>query len=69
MLIYLHSNSVCLYFHLPYVIPSLQHMFPLVLFITHESWAKVIMLFYFVGLGYDRIELLVVKLIWWLYSA
>lgn len=61
MLIYLLSNLVCLYFHLPCVIPSLQCVFPIGLFITHESWAKVIMLFCFVALAYDMIKLLVMK--------
>lgn len=56
-------NFVVLVLSLPYIIPSSQYMLPIMLFIIHESWAKVIMLFYFVALPNDTIELLVMKLI------
>ena len=69
MLIYLLSKLVRLFLKLRYTIPYLQYILPVVLFITHVNWAKVITLLYFVTLAYDMIELLVVKLIWYLYSA
>ena len=69
MLMYLLSKLVRLFLKVRYGIPYLQYMLPVVLFITRGNWARVIMLFYFVTLACDTRELLVVKLIWYLYSA
>ena len=69
MLMYLLSKLVHLFLKVRYVIPYLQYLLPVVLFITRGNWARVIMLLYFVTLAYDTIELLVVELIWYLYSA
>ena len=69
MLMYLLSKLVHLFLKVRYGIPYLQYLLPVVLFITRGNWARVIMLLYFVTLAYDTIELLVVELIWYLYSA
>ena len=69
MLIYLLSELLRLFSELCYVTPYLLYMFFLVLFITPGVWIKVIILMYCVTLAYDRIKLLVVRLIWYLYSA
>ena len=63
MLIYLLSKLVRLFLKVRYVIPYLQYMLPVVLFISCGNWAGVIMLLYFVTLAYDTIEFVVVKLI------
>ena len=69
MLIYLPSELLCLFSGLRYPTPHLLYMFPVVLFITSGGWVKVIGLLYFVALAYAMIELLIMKLIWYLYSA
>lgn len=64
---YLLSQLVSLLVKLHYIILYL-YILPPVPFITHGSWAKV-MLLYSVTLPHNMTELQLVKLIWYLYSA
>lgn len=66
---YFLSEVLHLFSGLCYVTLYLLCMFPVVLFITSGAWIKGIILLYFVTLAYDRIKLLAMKLIWYLYSA
>lgn len=69
MLVYLLSGLLCLLSGLCDATPHLLYVFPVVLSVTFGAWAKVIILLYFVILVYGMIELLVVKLSWYAYSA
>jgi len=69
MLIYLLSELSCLFSELCYLTPCLLYMFPVVLFIISGGWIKVIIFLYCVTLSYDVIKSLLVKPIWYLYSA
>ena len=69
MLIYLLLELLCLFSELCYITPYLLCMFPVVLFIISGGWIKVIIFMYCVTVAYDMIKLLVVRLIWYLYSA
>lgn len=69
LLIYLLSENLCLFSGLCYVRPYLLYVFPVVLFIIPGVWIKVILLLYCVTPAYDIIKLVVVRLIWYLYSA
>lgn len=63
------SGLLCLFSALHHVTPHLLSVFPAVMFISFGGWAEVIILMYFVTLTYDMIDLLVMKLVWCLYSA
>ena len=69
MWVRLLSKLVLWFLKLRYVMPYLQYMLPVVLFIICGNRARVITLLLFVTLVYDMIEVQAVKLIGCLYSA
>ena len=69
MWVRLLSKLVLWFLKLRYVMPYLQYMLPVVLFIICGNRARVITLLLFVTLVYDMIEVQAVKLIGYLYSA
>ena len=69
MWVRLFSKLVLWFLKLRYVMPYLQYMLPVVLFIICGNRARVITLLLFVTLVYDMIEVQAMKLIGCLYSA
>lgn len=69
MLIYFLSKLLHLFSELCCVTPYLQYAFPVALFIISGSWAKIIVLLYFVILVNDMIKLLSVRPIWYRHSS
>ena len=69
MIYLLISGLLCLISELCRIEHYLLYVSPAMLFIFSDGWFKIILLKYCVTLAYDMIKFLVMKLIWYLYSA
>ena len=69
MLIHLLSELSHLVSEFQHVIPYLQPVFAILVFIGLGAWAKVIVSLYFMVMTCNTIELLIMKLVWNVFSA